>query len=707
MKKKKNNKQTKFKISNLIFLIFILFILILYIQFAYLSLSNKIYGTNMKTFAASRNTVKKEIIAERGKIFDTNGDILALNVTSYTLIAYLDESRIDSNENKAYVYEKESTATKLSEILDADYDYILDRLNSDLYQVQFGNYGRNITELKKKEIESLNLPGIDFQKSTNRYYPSGNFASHIIGYAKIADDGNIKGMLGIEAVYNDELTGINGYYKYQKDKYGYKIPDTKEEKIEATNGSDIYLTIDSSVQRFVESAIYRVDDEYSPEWTIIEVMDAKTGAILGSSSSTSFDPNNIPEDMSYENPLVSYTYEPGSTMKIFTYMCAMEKGVYNGNTTYKSGSFKVDDNTTINDWNKDGWGEISYDTGFEYSSNVAIADIIDKNLSHDELKKCFLKYGFGSKTGIELSGEAKGTLNFKYKIEIFAAGYGQGILTTPIQHLQALSIIANDGYMVKPHIIKKTVNGKNGEETITKIKKSKRIVSSEIVAKIKDLMEKVVSDSWATGHKYYIEGFDIIGKTGTAQIYENGHYLTGSTDYISSISMMYPKDDPEIIIYAATKKPSHNQNYALSESIKELTKNIAKYYNMFEEEQEELKNNYNFMNNYVNKTIDEAKKDLSNKNVEIITIGNGDRVIKQYPNKNTKLVSNNKVILVTNGKEIIMPSIINWSRNDIIKLCELLSIEYKFNGSGYAISQSIKENSKVEGILEVTLENKE
>ena len=386
---KKKNKKTRWSMPNLIFLFFLLIILILYGQYIYLSLSKNIYGINMKEFAANRNTVKKEKIAERGKIFDVNGEVLALNVTSYTLIAYLDTSRLDSNKNPMYVKDKEDTARKLSEVLDADYDYLLDRLNKKQYQVQFGNYGRNITELKKKEIEDLNLPGISFEKTVNRYYPSGNFASHIIGYAKVDDSGNIKGKLGIEAEYDDKLTGINGYEKYEQDKFGYKIPDTPEENVDAVDGNDIYLTIDSSIQRFVESAIYKVDSEYEPEWTIIEVMDAKTGEILGSSSSKSFDPNNIPNDMSYENPLVSYQYEPGSTMKIFTYMCVMEKGVYNGSETYKSGYFQVDDKDRINDWDKNGWGDISYDTGFEYSSNTAIANLISKHLYKYALKTCF------------------------------------------------------------------------------------------------------------------------------------------------------------------------------------------------------------------------------------------------------------------------------------------------------------------------------
>ena len=258
---KKKNKKTRWSMPNLIFLFFLLIILILYGQYIYLSLSKNIYGINMKEFAANRNTVKKEKIAERGKIFDVNGEVLALNVTSYTLIAYLDTSRLDSNKNPMYVKDKEDTARKLSEVLDADYDYLLDRLNKKQYQVQFGNYGRNITELKKKEIEDLNLPGISFEKTVNRYYPSGNFASHIIGYAKVDDSGNIKGKLGIEAEYDDKLTGINGYEKYEQDKFGYKIPDTPEENVDAVDGNDIYLTIDSSIQRFVESAIYKVDSE--------------------------------------------------------------------------------------------------------------------------------------------------------------------------------------------------------------------------------------------------------------------------------------------------------------------------------------------------------------------------------------------------------------------------------------------------------------
>ena len=679
----------KWKTPNKFFLLFSFVILILYIQYCYLSLSDKIYGKNMKEFASNRNTVNSKLVAKRGTIYDNLGNTLALNTSSYTMIAYLDSNRTKDLLNPKHVVDKEYTATKLSQVLDADYDYILKRLNAKAKQVEFGTIGRNITELKKLAIDELKLPGIEFTETTTRFYPNGNFASYVIGYAKANDEGVIEGKLGIESKYNDILKGTDGYYKYQQDKLGYKIPDTPEEKVEAINGTDIYLTIDSNIQRFVESAIKDINDKYDNEWLLIEVMDAKTGEILGTSSKPSFDPNSIPADMSYYNPLISYAFEPGSTMKIYTYMCAMEKGVYNGTDTYKSGSYTVGSNT-INDWNGKGWGVIDYNTGFIRSSNVAIANLISNNLSKDELYACFTKYGFGSSTGIELSNELEGSLNFKYEIEVLASGYGQGILTTPIQHLQALSIIANDGIMVKPHIISKTVDA-NGIEIKTNINKSEKLVSSETIKQIKDLMKEVVSSDIGTGHKYDIEGYDIIGKTGTAQIFENGSYLKDG--YIISAALMYPYDNPEIIIYAAIKKPPENNTKILSDSINELMKNIAKYKNMFESDKHTSDLSIINVDSYINEKLDIVLDKLNKDNV--IILGNGDKVINQYP-INTKILSNEKILLLTNDDNIKMPNTINWSRNMVNSFCNLINNDCIINGSGFVKTQSIEEGSIID-----------
>jgi len=766
------------------FSIFFVVITILFLQFCYLSLSKNVYGINMKEFAASRNTVTSMLTAKRGTIYDIEGNVLAQNISSYTLIAYLDSSRTTDDKHPEHVIDKEYTATKLASILgEENYSYILDRLNKNSKQVEFGTIGRNLTELTKLAIQELDLPGISFTENVKRYYPNGNFASYIVGYAKqytrinikvgdsydlskyyknyfnnyegvtiditnqkvikiedktiiglktgtsllfiktyeetlativvnITDyenyqtmDSTIVGELGIESNFEKKLQGIDGFIKYQQDKYGYKIPDTPEEKVEAKNGYDIYLTINSNIQRFAESSVSSIVENYNPKWSIVTVMDAKTGEILASATSPSYNPNSLPSNMSYQNPLVSYTYEPGSVMKIYTYMCALETGKYDGNKTYLSGGYEFSDGTVIHDWNKNGWGELTYDTGFSYSSNVAIINIINDYLSAKELKSCLKSYGFNDRTGVELSNEEKGNISFEYETEIMAGGFGQGISTTAIQQLQALSIIANDGSMVRPHIIKKLVDTNTKDESVTKIKKGDKIVSDKTITKLKDLMESVIKPDSPTGSKYYLEGYDLIGKTGTAQIYENGKYLTGSNDYIVSVGLMYPKDNPEIIIYAAAKQPEHDSNSALPDAIRELVQNIAKYKGMFGSNKTSTKDISYKVTSYINKNINNVKKELEDNNINSIVIGDGNKVIKQYPLKNTNIIANDKVFLLTNSSNMVMPDITNWSRYEVIKLCEFLGVEYSFDGYGYVVSQSISvgtkidENSKLEVLL--------
>lgn len=699
MKQEKNTILTKkWKFPKIVLFGFLVLFLVLIIQYAYLSLSKKVYGDDLRSYADKRMTVEEVLLAKRGTIYDKEGNILAINVASYTLIAYLDPSRTTDPDNPNHVVDPQLTASSLAPILEADEEYLLSRLQKEgVYQVEFGSVGSKLTELTKLEIEALNLPGLDFIESNKRYYPNGTFSSYIVGYAKKNEDGDIIGELGVESEYNDMLKGTNGYLMYQKDPSNFKIPDTDETRVEAIDGNDIYLTIDASIQRFAESAVTDTITQYEPEWMLLTVMDAKTGAILASATSPSFDPNNLPANMSYQNPIISYEYEPGSTMKIYTYMCAMEKGVYDGNQTYVSGSYKVGPNT-IRDWNPQGWGTITYDTGFEYSSNVGIINIIKNYLSPRELKNCLKKYGFGDQTGIELSGEIYGNIEFNEAIEIdsLTAGYGQGISTTAVQHLQALSMIANNGYMVKPHIISKVVSS-DGKEIVTEpIVSTTPIVSQSTVDKIKELMYLTVQDEWATGHSYYLEGYDVIGKTGTAEIFENGHYLEGNSNYLISFAGMYPKEDPEIIIYAAMKKPSINSSYALAGGVKELIKNTSKYLNMFTEVKVESQTKIIDINSYINKNVSTIKSSLEEQGVDVYQIGDGTTIIKQYPISGSKISTGDKVFLVTNDTTYTLPDMLNWSRSEIINYATLTNLNYQIEGNGYVLEQSLPEGSLID-----------
>lgn len=707
---KTGNNKKSWAFPKKTFFIFLVFILILFLQYAYVSLFPSVYGINMSQFASNRYTVSSTLKARRGNIFDSSGNLLGLNVSSYTVIAYLSESRTGTSETPLHVVDKQKTAEALAPVINMSVETLLNLLNKEAYQVELGPGGRGITELKKEEIENLNLPGIDFIEDQKRYYPNGDFASYILGYAKKQDDGSIVGELGIESKYEDLLKGTDGSTKYQQDRFGYKIPDTPETTIDPIDGSDIYLTLDSSIQRFLEDAIKENSETYNPDWSILTVMDAKSGKILGSATSPSFDPNTL-NITNYENPLVSYVYEPGSTMKIYTYMCAIDKGEYDGNATYLSGSYQIGENK-VQDWNGKGWGYITYDLGFEYSSNVAVVNLVNSVINKTELKECFQKYGFGSLTNIELSREQSGSLNFNYPIEVAAASYGQGISTTPIQNLQALSIIANDGKMVKPKIIEKIVNSVTDEiEYEYSLEISEQLVQSSTVEKMKELMHNVISgeNEGTTGYYYEVEGLDIIGKTGTSQYYDSeSGYSTGKNNYIYSFAGMFPKDDPEIIIYASVKNPKWDTSVGLSKMIKQISKDIAKYKNVNTYNEKINKSTEYVVESFINKDVRDIQEKLKQYSINSIVIGNGDKIIKQSVSVGDSLVSGDNIILFTNDSNITMPNIYGLSRKDIINLCDMLNIKYEFEGYGYATGQNIGEGVKITGeeVLKVTLSSK-
>ncbi len=727
MTKKKGNKTWKF--PKYVFYFFFLCLFLLYLQFGYLSLSKTIYGKNMDAFALTRNTVHKTVKATRGRIFDSNENILALNVSSYTIIAHLEPSKVYMGEFYIKNVDTDAVAEKLAPVLEADVDVLKNLFNhgkeNHAYQIELGSAGRGLTELKKEEIEELGIVGIDFIESQKRYYPNGDFASYVIGYAKDTeveetdDSGNtstvieIVGELGIESKFDELLKGKDGYIEYQQDRYGYKISGTKETSVDSEDGYDIYLTIDANIQRFIETAIKDSQNIYHPEWLMITAMDAKTGDILGTSATPSFDPN-IRDIINYENPLISQPFEPGSTMKTYTYMCALENGVYDGNELYTSGSYKIGDDI-INDWNEGrGWGTITFDKGYEYSSNVGIANLIERHLSRKMLQDCFKKYGFGEKTNIELSREQAGSLRFTYPIEIATAGFGQGITTTAIQQLQALTLISNDGKMLKPHIVNKIINPNTNEIYYERtIEESEQIIKTSTVQKMKELMYNTIHgrDAGSTGYMYDIQGFEIIGKTGTSQIYnsQTGGYLSGSNSYIFSFAGMYPNENPEIIIYAAMKLPTWGGNAGLVSATKSVMESIAKYKNMFEPEVDVVEQNSYYIASYYNKLVTDVVSELQAHNIDVTVIGDGDRVVSQSISEGTRFVAGDHIVLLTNGVGIVMPSMSGWSRKDVIRFFEMCHCHYQIDGYGFVVNQSIPAGTILtdDMTITVTLETKE
>ncbi len=633
---------------------------------------------NLTEFADSRNTTKETLYASRGNIYDINGEVLAKNVNSYTLVAYLSESRTTDPDNPQHVVDKEGTAKALSEVLDMDYEYALSRLNVEgAYQVEFGTAGRDLSENKKAEIEALDLDGIGFISGVKRYYKQGSAASYIIGYARANQIGEIVGEMGIESYYNDELKGTDGETMYQKDAYGYQMGDALY-TIDPVSGSDIYLTLDSQIQLILEDVMNTLEENYEFSWATFTVMDAKTGAIVGSASSPDFNPNTLEGLTNYVNPLVGYTYEPGSTMKIFSWLAAMENGVYDGEETYMSGSVQVA-GATIYDFNNAGWGEINYDTGFAYSSNVG-ATYLALKLGSEKLRTFYESLGFGSKTGIELPGEESGVLRLTYESELASASFGQGITTTPIQTLQALSILTNDGVMLKPYIVDKIVD-ENGNVTYEgKRTELGKKVSSESIEKMNELMYNVVYNGLST--IWQPNNVTLAGKTGTAQIASStGGYLTGNTNYIRSFAGVFPYEDPEYIIYVSVKQINGGSS-AVASAVTSAVESIANYANITNTESDLDLSKIIDLSNYMSSDIETTTEELEKLNLKVIKIGNGNTIINQYPLKNTKVLVGSKIFLLTDGTEFTMPDMTGWSSSEVMSFCNLIGLKFSFTGYG-------------------------
>ncbi len=708
------------KINGLFIIVAVFIFLCLIFRVAYIGLGKiTVNGSSLKSYADARQTTKRTIYAKRGSIYSSSGEVLAKDVNSYTVIAYLSPSRTKDPKHPHHVIDKETTAKALSPYINMTEKRIMEILNTQVdscdeykncskvspYQVELGPGGRGITELVKEQIEDLELPGIDFIGSTKRYYPNGNFLSYTLGYVKKNENtGESYGEMGCELYFNDELSGENGYIEYQRDPQGYQITNAPAVEKKQVSGNDIYLTIDDNIQMYAQQTANTLALS-KPEWAIVGVMDAKTGAILGIGTTPNFN-NNTLEIKSYYDPFVSYTYEPGSTMKIFSFLAAMENGKYNGQSTYSSGRIKVDD-AIIKDWNGYGWGTITYDYGFMGSSNVA-ATKLALSLGRAKLKDFYTNLGFGQKTNITLPNEEVGTIDFRYRTEIASAAFGQGVSVSAIQMMQALTVLSNKGTMLKPYIVSKIVDGETNETIFEgKREEVRKVASEDNVTKIIDLMRGVIDGraSMSTGKKYYIKGYDLVGKTGTAEIASSsGGYLKGSTNYVRSFAGLFPGNDPQVIVYVAASKM--NSTKYLYSGVKDLVKDVGTYLNIYGEELNEYEEVVK-IDSYISKNTEEVKTKLIESKLKPIVIGNGNKIIKQYPQGNTTLNLNNKVFLLTNGNEYKMPNIKGWSRSEVITLSNLLNINPTFIGYGYVINSSIPEGSDINGTtIEVELKDK-
>src|SRR5690625_3119362 len=502
---------------------------------------------------------------------------------------------------------------------------------------------------------------------------------------------------------NELLKGEDGYISFQRDYYNQKLLDPHEIVKKPVDGHDIYLTIDQKIQTLIEDVISDVEEEYQPERITAIVMNAKTGEVLAMSNRPSYNPNNPTNVQNWYNDVISTPFEPGSTVKMFTWAAAIDAGVYVGDKKFKSGTYQVNERIEpIHDHNQGkGWGAITYDEGFQRSSNVDAAKLVWEEMGPDIFLEYLKSFDLDEKTNIDLPGEIAGQILYNWPSEKLRTAFGQGSTVTPIQQMKAATAIANGGKMLQPYIIDKIID----PETNQVVQKgAKEVVGEPISAATADqvieLLDSVVNGKQGTGKPYKLDDYFVIGKTGTAEIPNptgETSYLRGHGNNIFSFLGMAPKDDPELIMYVSVNQPKLASDETGSAPVAYIFKNVMenslKYLNITPDKNVQDKISTMELPKLVGAKTSEIKELLSDKKMKVTIVGKGEKITKASHEKGQKVFANDHIILLTDKPT--MPDIIGWSLRDVHKLTDLVEFKLESIGNGYVTTQNIKKGTKI------------
>lgn len=717
-KKNLNPMNNRKKVGIILFATSIGLFFLFAVRFSYIVIGGHVAGTSLAEKTKQLYQGSEVVKAKRGTIYDRNGVALAEDASSYSIKAILSKT-YTSGDKKLYVEEK--NFDKIAEILHKNLsidkkdalNILEDGAKKELYQVEFGSYGKNISQETKQNIEAdmkkEGVAGLYFVDHQARMYPNGVFSSHFIGYAvPDKDENGLVGKLGLESAYNDILSGKDGKIIYQKDNFQNPLPGTVAEEEKAVDGQDIYTTLDSRLQSYLETLMDQVNEEYQPEELTAVLMKAKTGEILAMGQRPTFNPETMEgltgKDAIWRNFLVQDSYEPGSTMKVFTTAAAIEEGEFNENETFQSGKIQVED-ATINDHDFGEKGVLTMRQALSWSSNVGMV-ILEQRLG-GRWYNYLQKLGFGQSTHSGLDDEVNGALPTSNIVDRAMSAYGQAVGVTNFQMMKAFTSIANNGTMIQPRYISKVVDPQTGEERTTQTEVLGQPFSKETTEKVREYMRDVVeSENYGSAYGVYsVPGYNVSAKTGTAQIAsDTGGYQTGYTAYLYSIVEMVPSEDPDYVLYLTMKHPKTYDRMALAKIANPLMKRAMDFKETEEDSDTETKTEKVSVADYRNLEADVAAADAQKSGLQPVVIGNGKKVQKQSTANGDQLISGEKLILYTGGDKL-MPDVTGWSKADIMKLGKILGIEVSFDGDGYCVKQELAPYEKItEDKLSFTLE---
>jgi stage V sporulation protein D (sporulation-specific penicillin-binding protein) len=708
-----------------------------------------IRGDELASKAKSQQQSGSVITASRGKIYDRNGKVLAESATVNTLICNPEDIKEDGDSSVI--------ASKLAPIIGMEQSEILKIITKDSrYQVIKKRLTTEEADAVKKLLDSSvdsntakAMSGIYFEDDSKRYYPF-NIAPHILGFTGYDNNG----IQGIELTFDDELMGRNGSIERNQNADGTTLKEQQEEYLNnASSGDDVVLTIDETIQHFLETHLEEaVAENKLKEGAAGIVMNPKTGEILAMATKPDFnlnspydveqfqkyaidfdygtsssddddddksstpkpteDPNNLSDETiaamrnkMWRNKAISDTYEPGSTFKIITAAAALEEHVVDLDSKFYCPGYKVVADRKIRCANNNGHGSETFVEGVQNSCNPVFMEL-GSRLGYEKFMEYFTAFGLTEKTNVELVGEASSiyyhdTMN---EVDIATSSFGQGFQITPIQLITAVSAVINGGERMKPQIVKEIRNS-NGVLKSYQPEVINRVISEETSAQMREILESVVALPTATGKNAYVKGCRIGGKTGTS---EKGN--RDEENRIASFIGFAPANDPEIVCLIMLDEPQVDNKYGgtiaaplAGEIIEDILNYLGVEKQYTADEQPDIKVE---VPDVRDAQIKEAKTTVTNKRFNVKVVGDGDTVVDQLPKPGVMLGEESTVILYTEQQDktntVTVPNLKGMSVSDAKYTLEKRGLNFEVVGAGhgevsgaYAVSQSIAAGESV------------
>ena len=735
VKNRKSPAENRRIVGKYISLLAVVLFAIFLVNFAVIIGSGSKFGADLVKEAKKVHQTTRTVPAKRGTIYDRNGVPIAEDATSYNVYAVIDKKYKSATGKILYV--EDSQFNKVAEVfhkyLDMDEAYVKEQLaQPNLTQVSFGAKGNGITYANmmaiKKELKEASVEGIDFTTSPNRSYPNGQFASSFIGLAQLHEneDGSksLLGTSGLESSLNTILAGTDGIITYEKDRLGNIVPGTEQISQKTVNGKDVYTTLSSPLQSFMETQMDAFLEKVKGKYMTATLVSAKTGEILATTQRPTFNADTkegITEDFVWRDILYQSNYEPGSAMKVMTLASSIDNNTFPSGEYFNSSELKIAD-ATIRDWDvNDGLttgGMMTFLQGFAHSSNVGMS-LLEQKMGDTTWLDYLNRFKFGVPTRFGLTDEYAGQLPADNIVNIAMSAFGQGISVTQTQMLRAFTAIANDGVMLEPKFI--TALYDPNDQTVRKSQKEivGNPVSKDAASQTRTHMVLVGTDprygtmyNHSTGKATVnVPGQNVALKSGTAQIADekNGGYLVGSTNYIFSVVAMNPAENPDFILYVTVQQPEHYSGIQLGEfanPILERASAMKESLNL----QSPAKNldQVTTESSYAMPSIKDISpgdlaEALRRNIVQPIVVGTGTKIKETSVEEGKNLAPNQQVLLLSDKVEEI-PDMYGWKKETAEAFAKWLDIELEFEGSGSVVQkQDVRTNTAIKNIKKIKL----